>query len=330
MTIEAELELGPQLQQIDRAYVLWRGQKLSYFGGCDYFRLSSHPRILAAIRAGLRKYGLSVSASRITTGNHPLYGEVEKGIAKFFRFPKAVFVPSGYIANFVVAEALTGQFDTVFIDKKAHPSLKTAVNMLGARVIEFPHLGRVSPRGKTLIATEGMFGQNGDIAPLDDYLNSRARVWIDDAHGAGIREPQTPASNLIRTITFSKAFGVYGGAILCSAPLARKIVGTRIFAGQTPLPLPLTFACLEAMNLLHRGSQLRKRLQANLDYIGSATPIIQLASPTPSLKTKLLKSKIYPSCIRYPGAPPHGCYRFAISSEHTRAQLDRLMTALQP
>src|SRR6185503_6886507 len=141
---------------------------------------------------------------------------------------------------------------------------------------------------------------------------------------AGTREPQAPVRNVIQTITFSKAFGVYGGAILCSETLARKIVATHIFAGQTPLPLPLTCACLEAMKLLERGSPLRKRLQANLDYIGTPTPILAVTPATAALKARLLKNKIYPSWIRYPGGPAKGYFRFAISSEHTKAQLENL------
>ena len=344
--MKADFELAPPLQQIDRTYVLWRGQKLSYFGGCDYFRLSSHPRILKAVRDGLQRYGLSVSASRVTTGNHALYQELEKRLAEFFGSPKAVFVPSGYIANLVLAEALAGEFETVYIDEKAHPSLQTAVRQLGCKVVEFPHLkmgGRASPRA--IIATEGMFGQNGAIAPISDYLKTGARVWVDDAHGAGVFEPRSWCSRfsmstknmlkhehqppgVIQTVTFSKAFGVYGGAILGSAALAKRIIATRIFAGQTPLPLPLAYACLEAMDLLKPGSSLRKRLQANIDYIGNSGPIIQIASGSPSFKEKLLRHKIFPSWIRYPGGPAKGYFRFAISSEHSQEQLNALMSAL--
>ena len=321
--------LAPALQQVDRTYVLWRGQKLSYFGGCDYFRLSSHPRILASIREGLRKYGLSVSASRVTTGNHRLYEEVEARIAEFFGCEKAVFVPSGYMANLIAAETLAGEFDTVYIDEKAHASLQSAVRSLGCRVIEFPHLQLKQVRGKrTLIATEGMFGQNGAIAPIADYLRTGARIWIDDAHGAGIREPTSLPPSVIQTVTFSKAFGVYGGAILCSAALARRITSTRAFAGQTPLPLPLASACLEAMGLLKPGSPLRKRLQKNIAIVGSAGPIIQVAPSDPSLKKRLLRNKIFPSWIRYPGGPSEGYFRFAISSEHTKEQLANFRNAI--
>ena len=326
--MKAAFKLAPPLQQVDRTYVLWRGEKLSYFGGCDYFRLSSHPRIIARIREGLRQHGLSVSASRVTTGNHPMYEELESQIAKFFRAPKAVFVPTGYIANLVLAEALAGEFETAYIDEKAHPSLQSAVRLLGCRVIPFPHLNfRGRPSRRAIIATEGMFGQNGAVPPIADYLKSGAHVWVDDAHGAGVREPQPLPRRMIQTITFSKAFGVYGGAILGPTALARKVFGTKIFAGQTPLPLALAFACVEAMDLLRPGSALRTRLWKNVERVESAGPIIQIPG-SKALKDKLLGTKIFPSWIRYPGGPPGGCFRFAISSEHAEEQLAALATSI--
>ena len=72
------------LQQIDRTWVRFRRRKLAYFSGCDYFRLASHPRVIAALKEGLQEYGLNVSASRLTTGNHVLYRKLEAELAAFF------------------------------------------------------------------------------------------------------------------------------------------------------------------------------------------------------------------------------------------------------
>src|SRR5215813_10996451 len=98
------------LQQIDRTYVLFRGRKLSYFSGCDYFRLSSHPRVIEAVQNGIRKFGLNVAASRLTTGNHQLYQQLEQALADFFEAQAALVVPTGYLANLVVAQTLAGNF----------------------------------------------------------------------------------------------------------------------------------------------------------------------------------------------------------------------------
>ena len=72
------------LQQVKRTCVLWRKRKLYYFSGCDYYRLASHPKVVAALSAGVIRYGLNVAASRLTTGNHVLYLELEKRLADFF------------------------------------------------------------------------------------------------------------------------------------------------------------------------------------------------------------------------------------------------------
>src|SRR5512136_2743780 len=92
------------LQQLDRTYVRFRQRKLSYFSGCDYFRLASHPRVIAALQAGVKKYGLNVAASRLTTGNHVLYHELETELAGFFAAESALVVPSGYSTNLIAAQ----------------------------------------------------------------------------------------------------------------------------------------------------------------------------------------------------------------------------------
>src|SRR5262249_36692642 len=128
------------LQQIERTYVRFRGRKLSYFSGCDYFRLASHPRVVAALKAGASRYGLNVAASRLTTGNHALYGELERTLADFFGARKALLVPSGFVTNMVVAQALAGTFSHALIDDKAHPSLSEAARLVECPVLRFRHL----------------------------------------------------------------------------------------------------------------------------------------------------------------------------------------------
>ena len=83
------------LQQVDRTYVRFRQRKLSYFSGCDYFRLASHPRVIAALHTGVKKFGLNVAASRLTTGNHVIYRALEAELASFFDAESALLVSSG-------------------------------------------------------------------------------------------------------------------------------------------------------------------------------------------------------------------------------------------
>src|SRR5687767_6350507 len=96
------------LQQLDRTHVLWRGRKLVYFGGCDYLRLSFHPRVIRAAQAAIKKYGLNVAASRRTTGNHVLYEDLEAATRRFFSAERAILVSNGYLTNIAVAQGLRG------------------------------------------------------------------------------------------------------------------------------------------------------------------------------------------------------------------------------
>src|SRR6188508_3053428 len=118
--------LPEPLQQVDRTWVNWRGQTLAYFAGCDYFRLATHPRVLAAAESTLRIFGLNVSASRRTTGNHAFYEELESALADFFEVEAALLVSNGYLTNLAVVQGLVGKISDVFIDEKAHSSLADA------------------------------------------------------------------------------------------------------------------------------------------------------------------------------------------------------------
>src|ERR1044071_7880059 len=127
------------LQQIDRTWVVWRGQTLAYFGGCDYFRLASHPRVLAAAQNAISTFGLNVAASRWTTGNHQLYNQLEFTLANFFRAERALLVSNGYLTNLAVIQGLRDQFSHLLIDERAHVSLVDAASAAGLEVIPFAH-----------------------------------------------------------------------------------------------------------------------------------------------------------------------------------------------
>lgn len=356
------------LQQTDRAYIRFRGRRLSYFAGCDYFRLASHPRITAAVAEGVRKYGLNVAASRLTTGNHALYGKLEGELARFFNAQDCLLVPNGYETNLVAAQALAGNFSHVLIDQQSHPSLADAARFLDCPVLQFKHrnaldlsitLSRCGPGARLLVLTDGLFPRDGSVAPLKDYLRvlpNDALLLVDDAHGAGVLGTTGKGTlefcgvgrrRIIQTVTLSKAFGVYGGAILGTPALRRKILErSRIFFGSTPLPLPLVYAALQAVRIIRtcQGQEMRQRLRENACYLKAALKNAGiLAEETPGpiiaifphsnrtavrLKIALLAAGIYPPFIRYPGAPEGGYFRFALSSEHTQAQLDKLLAAL--
>jgi 8-amino-7-oxononanoate synthase len=357
--------MTPTLQPTGRTEVRWRGKRLVYFGGCDYFRLASHPAVWRALRAGLNRFGLGVSASRLTTGNHELYEQLEARLADFFGVGSATLAGNGSAPNLMVTQALAGQFTHALMDERAHGSLVDAALMLDCPVIRFKHrdaadLARVIRRLgsiRPLVLTDGMFSHDGGVAPLKEYLALLPRgamLLVDDAHGAGglgehgrgtpehagVRSPR-----IIQTITLSKAFGVYGGAVLGTRKLQAAIhTRSRAFVGSTPLPLPLAAAAIKSVAILKSGYKLRARLRRNTERVREQLrrngipcadmpgPIISLiprnARESARLWRELLKAGIHPPLIHYPGGPEAGYYRFAISSEHTVEQLDGLARAL--
>src|ERR1041385_1608624 len=350
------------LQQIDRTFVRVGKRRLSYFSGCDYFRLASHPKVQAAMQIGLQKYGLNVAASRLTTGNHVLYGQLEKELASFFKAQAALLISTGYLTNPIVAQALAGSFSHGLVDDKAHPSLRDAAQLFDCPILRFKSRAvedafraakRCGPGSKLILLTDGMFSRDGSAAPLREYqkaLPRDAQFLVDDAHGAGVlgksgrgtlEHSGVDRRRVIQTITLSKAFGAYGGAILCDRALRQKILDrSHMFIGSTPLPLPLAKAALCAVRILKSSPSLRRRLYCNSNYIKNALlksgfhlpeapgPIICLpefsARANRTLTNALLDANIYPPFIKYPGGPENGYFRFVISSEHTREQLDNL------
>lgn len=357
--------MNDELRQVDRTYVMWRNRRLSYFAGCDYFRLSSHPAVLQAVKEGLDRYGLNVAASRVTTGNHPLFSRLETALANFFGAPAALLCGNGYATNLIVLQALRDDFSHVFMDERAHLSQRDAIRFFTGPVAEFKHrdapdlarqLRRLRGKSRPLVLTDGLFSRDGELAPLAEYLKvlpATGMVLLDDAHAAGmigatgqgtIEYGAVPRRRIIQAVTLSKAFGCYGGAILCGAKLREKIMtNSPMFAGSTPVPLPLANAALKAMELLRGDSGLRFRLSHNTQYVKAAlwsrglavphtpAPIISIfpaVAEAAKMRKRLLSRRVFPSWIRYPGGPEGGYFRFVISSEHTQKQLDDLLDGL--
>ena len=341
--------LPEPLQQVDRTWVNWRGQTLAYFAGCDYFRLSSHPLVLAAAENALRCFGLNVAASRRTTGNHVLYDELENALSDFFGCEESVLVSNGYLTNLAVIQETGSRFSEILIDERAHSSLVDAAAASGLAVQKFKHksvedLRKKLSSEKTLVLTDGVFAHDGSVAPLDEMTKSLpegAWILVDDSHGAGVLGANGRGTHelfglsrerLIQTTTLSKAFGCFGGVINTGGEIGNLVRGSNVFSGSTPFPLPCAAAVLEAVRLLD-DSSFRLRLKENCarvetgpSAIFSVTPADDAASER--LSCALLKRGIFPPLIRYQNGPLQGYFRFAISSEHTRAQLDALADAL--
>lgn len=355
------------LQLSGRNHVRWRGRRLLYFSGCDYFRLASHPAVRRAVRDGLKQFGLNVAASRLTTGHHALYTQLESALARYFKAPAALLVSNGYVTSTVVAQALAGQFTHVLLDERAHAAMLDAAGHFGVPVRRFAHRNAAALRdqvrrcgrgAKVIVLTDGMFSHDGSAAPLRDYLKCLpASAWllVDDAHGAGVlgkhgrgslEHEGVERARVIQCVTLSKAFGVYGGAVLGTKALTNAILErSRAFMGCTPMPLPLANGAITSVALLQRSPSAWHRLHISAAWLkvqlrvaGFAVPqfpgpIVAVhpksATQATAIRRALLAAGIYPPYVRYGGATA-GYFRFVISSEHTSAQLRKVVAALRP
>jgi 7-keto-8-aminopelargonate synthetase-like enzyme len=201
-------------------------------------------------------------------------------------------------------------------------------------------------QGKTIVMTDGVFAHDGTLAPLPELLKAlpqNGTLLVDDAHGAGVLGSNGRGTvehfgirdqRIIRTITLSKAFGAYGGAVLANRRVCKSIISqSSLFAGSTPLPPPLAEAAFASAATIAGDTTMRNRLRRNLKLIGKDTPIIAITPKTAKevdrLKKRLLKAGVFPSFIRYPSGPASGYFRFAISSEHTPEQVETLLGAIR-
>jgi 7-keto-8-aminopelargonate synthetase-like enzyme len=181
-----------------------------------------------------------------------------------------------------------------------------------------------------------------------------AVILVDDALGAGVvgktgkgavEHEGVSRKRIVQTITLSKAFGTYGGAILGTESLRGRIIEhSKMFLGSTPLPLPLANAAMRSVQILKSDTSLRQRLIANAKYVkhplrdagrlsemtpGSIVPVVpRSAREATTLRRGLLSAGIYPPFVKYATGPANGYFRLVISSEHSRGQLEGLVGAL--
>jgi 8-amino-7-oxononanoate synthase len=249
------------------------GRRLVSFSCNDYLGLSSHPALADAARNAIAQYGVGAGASRLVTGNYPLYDALESRLARLKGTAAACVFGSGYLANTGIVPALAGSGDLVLIDELAHACLWSGARLSGATVVPYRHNDLDDLRalleecrirhGKTLVLTDGVFSMDGDLAPLP-ALGRLARqydAWLmaDDAHGIGVLgrgrgstfATGTAADVPLQMGTLSKAIGGYGGYLCASAPVIELMKNrARTLIYSTALPPATVAAAVAALDLI--------------------------------------------------------------------------------
>ena len=332
---------------------LWverNGRRLLSFSCNDYLGLSQHPALKAAAIAAIERHGVGAGASRLVTGDNPLYAELEQRLARLKGTQAACVFGSGYLANAGIAPALVGRGDLILIDELAHSSLWTGARLSRAEVLSFRHndAGHVAdllkqhrtPQQRALIVTEGVFSMDGDRAPLVELaaLSNGADAWlmVDDAHDLDF-DAAALADVPLRIGTLSKAMGAYGGYICASQPvidLIRNRARTLIYS--TGLPPATIASAIAAVDLIEREPE-RLALPvtkaraftraAGLPQAQSAiVPVVIGEAEAALAASQLLEAEGYLAVAIRPPTVPEGTarLRLSFSAAHPDGEIARL------
>lgn len=337
-------------ERLQGAYVNINCKKLISFGCNDYFGLSNHPEIIEAAIKATKKYGAGAGASRLITGNNPLYSALEKEISKVKNTEDAAVFGSGYLANIGVISSLADREDLIISDKLVHACIIDGAKLSGAKFLRFNHnepssLESILKKNrkkykKCLIITETIFSMDGDVAPLkaikklaDEY---KAFLVVDDAHS--IDFTKKCEKGIIYIGTFSKALGSYGGYVAASKSIIKYIkTASRSIMFSTALPPAVLAANLKALEIA-RDKKLTEKVLRNAeiftDKLGlkkaeSAIVPVIVKTNEKALKISLELQKVgfYVPAIRPPTVPV-GTSRLRFSFSAIHKEQDIVKSAL--
>jgi 8-amino-7-oxononanoate synthase len=349
--------------RLDGVWVERDGRRLMSFSCNDYLGLSHHPAVKAAAAAAIETYGAGAGASRLVTGDHPLFEVLEARLAALKGAEAACVFGSGYLANMGVIPTLVGVGDLVMVDELAHACIWSGARLSGAEVIGFRHndvddlevrlAAARGAAGHVLIATDGVFSMDGDIAPLDRLSDVARRhdAWlmVDDAHGLGVVGGGVGSASLfpqahidLQMGTLSKAIGSYGAYVCAARPVIDFIkMRARTVVYTTGLPPACVAAALAALDIiaaepdrvaapLRQARRFTGRL--NLPEAQSAVVAVVLGAAEVALAASagLEARGFLVAAIRPPTVPPRTArLRVAFCADHPDEAVDRLAEAVR-
>jgi 8-amino-7-oxononanoate synthase len=226
------------------------GRELVNLSGYNYLDLSGHPEVSRAAKDAIDRYGTSVSASRIASGERPLHRELERELASFLGTEDCLVLVGGFGTNEAAIGHLMGPGDLILMDSWIHASVQQGARQSGATVKTFPHnnyaaLDRILAGLRTehrnaLVVIEGVYSMDGDIPDLPAFIEvkgrHRASLMVDEAHslgvlgerGAGIGEHYGVERGEVDLWmgTLSKSLASCGGYLACSARLREYLAYT--------------------------------------------------------------------------------------------------------
>jgi 8-amino-7-oxononanoate synthase len=249
-------------------------------GSNDYLGLSTHPRLKSAIIRALEEDERYCSTgSRLLTGNHERWDQLEFAFARFIAADAALYFPTGYAANIGLLASVLHEDDFVLSDAANHASLIDGIRLSRAQRVIFPHLdldylerelNKASPQaGEKFIVVERIFSMDGDRAPLAELIElcNRYGAWliVDEAHSTGVDDPIERPDCLLGTVhTCGKALASMGAFVAGSRTLRDFLINrARTFMFTTGLP-PYCAAHVHESVVLAAGADDRRKHLAEL------------------------------------------------------------------
>lgn len=340
------------------------GRRLVSFSCNDYLGLSHHPAVIAAAQEAVARYGAGAGASRLVTGDHPLLSELEAKLAALKGHEAACVFGSGYLANAGVIPTVVGPGDVIFVDELAHACIWAGAQLSGAAIARFRHndvadlasqlAARGEGSGRALIATDGVFSMDGDVAPLD-AISDLARAhgaWllVDDAHGLGVTGGGAGTAALFPKArvdlamgTLSKALGGYGAYVCATQPVVDLLkTRARTVVYSTGLPPANAAGAIAALDVIEAEPdrvaaplERARRLTAALGLPEAQSAVVPIvlgeAARALAAADDLETQGLLAVAIRPPTVPAGTArLRLAFSALHSEAQVDQLIGAVRP
>ena len=360
-----------QLRVLDSAQgvrVHIEGRPYLSFTSNDYLGLANHPALAQALAEAAARYGSGSGASHLLGGHSRLHQQLEEALAAFTGRERALLFSTGYMANLAVLTTLAGKGDAILQDKLNHASLldgglassADSRRYLHADLVSLQqHISRCDDK-RILVATDGVFSMDGDIAPLPDIAalcrSQGALLMVDDAHGLGVLGAQGAGSCELFQLsqddvpvlmgTLGKALGSFGAFVAGSRDMIEMLVQfARPYIYTTAMPPAQAAATLAALGLLQSESWRRDQLQARIGFFrqhAAARQLVLLPSVTaiqPLLVGSSERVMAVDAALRARGLlvgavrPPtvaEGSARLRITlcTDHTEADIITLLDAL--
>ena len=343
------------------------GRAVRVFCSNDYLGLAHHPELIAAQHAASLRYGAGSGAAHLVSGHSAPHQALEEELAAYTGRERALLFSTGYMANLGVLAAFAARHETVLEDRLNHASLMDGARLAGARLLRYPHGDAAAAAQQlegrddcTVIATDGLFSMDGDVAPLAELaaLAARHRAWllVDDAHGLGVlgasgrgtlEEAGLDAHAVPLLMgTLGKAFGSFGAFVAGDREVIDWLLQrARTYTYTTALPPGIAAAASAALRIAQREGWRRERLRTLVDRFRAGATALQLplmtsrsaiqpllvgdAARALRLSAALLTAGYWISAIRPPTVPAgESRLRVTFSATHSETDVDALLEAL--